>query len=237
MPEAPRFASPVDVERFGPYRVSTEPGDPRPWLRFSSRITADGSSGFAADAGRYHIYAGSFCPYAQRALIARLLSGLTDDIMSVSFVDQQRDARGWAFRATRGPDPVNGFELLREAYEATEPGFDGHVSVPTLWDRVQGRVVSNDYRTIEIDLATQFRAIAEPVVELYPAPLRFEIDELDSWLAHAVDRGTRVAAGADASAELAERELRAAFASLDERLGVSRSCSATRSRWPTSGCS
>jgi len=55
--------------------------------------------------------------------------------VSLSYVDDVRDGRGWAFRERRGPDPVNGFTFLAEAYEATEPGYDGHVSVPVLWDR------------------------------------------------------------------------------------------------------
>ncbi len=60
-------------------------------------------------------------------------------MVSLSYVDDDRDGRGWAFRERRGPDPVNGFTLLAQAYEATEPGYDGHVSVPVLWDRVTGK--------------------------------------------------------------------------------------------------
>jgi glutathionyl-hydroquinone reductase len=55
--------------------------------------------------------------------IARSLAGLSD-VVTISYVDGKRDGRGWAFRERNGPDPVNGFTLLREAYEATEEGFD-----------------------------------------------------------------------------------------------------------------
>ena len=129
-----RYASPVDTETYGAYRINRVPGDERPLYRFTGRVTADGSSGFRAEPGRYHIYAGWFCPWAQRTTIERALHGL-EDVVSVSYVDDARDGRGWAFREHHGADPVNGFELLRDAYNATEPDFDGHVSVPTLWDR------------------------------------------------------------------------------------------------------
>ena len=85
----------------------------------------------------------------------RKLLGLQEAI-SLSAVDPVRDGRGWAFRGGPGHslDPVNGFSLLREAYEATEPGYDGHVSVPVLWDRETGRIVSNNFPDITIDLDT-----------------------------------------------------------------------------------
>ena len=190
---AARIASAVDTERFGEYRIIQQPDDPRPLYRFEGRISNDGSTPYAAEAGRYHIYSGWFCPWAQRVTIAHALAGL-EDVISVSYVDGERDARGWAFRAKYGPDPVNGFTLLRDAYEATEPGFDGHVSVPTLWDRVTGRVVSNQFRTIGIDLATQFGALATAVIDTYPADLADEIEELDAWIGPNVNKGVHAAA-------------------------------------------
>lgn len=65
--------------------------------------------------------------------------------MSLSYVDDERDGRGWAFRERRGADPVSGFTFQAQAYEATEPGYDGHVSVPVLWDRRTGRIASNNF--------------------------------------------------------------------------------------------
>ncbi|MBI4934605.1 MAG: glutathione S-transferase C-terminal domain-containing protein [Actinobacteria bacterium] len=215
------FASPTDVDRYGEYRITREPGDDRPLYRFNGRITADGSSGFRADKGRYHLYAGWFCPYAQRAVIALKLAGL-DDIVSVSYVDGTRDARGWAFRETYGPDPVNGFTLLRDAYEATEPGFDGHVSVPTLWDRVTNTVVSNDFRGIGIDFATQFRAFAEPAVDTYPDDLADAIEDLDRWIGTAVTQGIAAAAGNGPDAPEQRRHLLDTFALVDRRLARQR---------------
>ena len=211
------FASPVDTERYGEYRVPQRPDDPRPLYRFAGRLTADGSSGFRAEPDRYHLYAGWACPWAQRVVLELAVNGLTE-VIPVTYVDDVRDGRGWAFRGTHGPDPVNGFALLREAYEATEPGFDGHVSVPTLWDTKTGRVVSNDYRTLGLDIATEFTGCRWPGIDTYPVRLREEIDALDRWVGPAVNRGVSRAVRARPEAEHARTELLGAFTRLDTLL-------------------
>jgi putative glutathione S-transferase len=221
-----RYASPVDTDRYGAYRISRPPDDSRPLYRFTERISADGSTGFGAEPGRYHLYGGWFCPWSQRVSIQVALNGLSD-VIGVSYVDDARDGRGWAFRELHGPDPVNGFELLRDAYEATEPGFDGHISTPTLWDRGTGdeqpaRVLSNNFATIGLDIATQFTQWADPAVNTYPEPLRAEIDDLDRWLGPAVNRGVSVAAGDGPDSAAARTELLDAFQTLDDRLAGQR---------------
>ncbi len=212
-----RFASPVDTDRYGTYRVTQRPDDPRPLYRFTGRLTRDGSSGYPAVPGRYHLYAGWFCPWAQRVVLELEVNGLADAV-SVSYVDGARDGRGWAFREPNGPDPVNGFTLLRDAYEITDPGFDGHVSVPTLWDTETDRIVSNDYRTLGLDLATEFPGLRHPGVDTYPVAHRAEIEELDGWVGPAVNQGVGRAAGDGPAAEQARSELHAAFRRLDARL-------------------
>jgi len=217
----PPYATPVDTDTFGEYRIVQDASDPRPLYRFEGRISTDGSTSFRAEPARYHVYSGWFCPWAQRVVITRNLAGL-EDIVSLSYVDGRRDGRGWAFREANGPDPVNGFTLLRDAYEATERGFIGHVSVPTLWDRVTGTVVSNEYRTIGIDLATQFRHLATPLVDTYPAHLAEAIEDLDTWIGPAVNQGVRFAAGDGSEAAEARARLLDAFGDLDRRLQTSR---------------
>lgn len=216
------FASPVDIGRYGAYRIDRSAGDTRPTYRFVNRVGVDDSERFPARPGAFHIYAGWFCPWAQRTTITRELAAL-QDVVSVSYVDGARDARGWAFRAANGPDPVNGFGLLREAYEATEPGFDGHISVPTLWSRAEHVVVSNNYHLIGIDLATKFGQFAGAgALDTYPLALRSQIEELDSWLGPVVNWGANAAAGGADAAEVARRELLGAFHDLDSRLASSR---------------
>ena len=191
-----RGASPVDFETFGDYTGRPKGAPPataefnRPAYPFQGRISADGSTGFPAQPGRYHLYVSWACPWAQRTAIVRSLLGL-DGVISLSAVDPIRDGRGWAFREGdgHGLDPVNGFAFLREAYEATEPGYDGHISVPVLWDSEQGRIVSNNFGDITIDLDTQFGQWAAPGVDLYPADQRAEIDELCGQIYTSVNNG------------------------------------------------
>jgi glutathionyl-hydroquinone reductase len=195
-------ASPVDFARFGDYgdfrpkRRPQQPADGKPgeFVRaaypFQGRITADGSSGYKAEPGRYHLYISWACPWASRTAIVRDLLGL-QDVISLSAVDPVRDGRGWAFRKGDGYDldPINGFALLRDAYEATEPGYDGHISVPVLWDKQQGKIVSNNFPDITIDLDTQFGRWADGAYDLYPEHLRQEIDELNDLVYATVNNG------------------------------------------------
>jgi glutathionyl-hydroquinone reductase len=221
--DTPRYASPVDYQAYGEYGPGRgfERGQSfqRPRYRFQGRITADGSSGYQAEPGRYHLYISWGCPWAQRTAIVRKLMGL-DDVVSLSYVDDQRDGRGWAFRERRGPDPVNGFRFLAEAYEATEPGYDGHVSVPALWDRNTSRLVSNNFPDITIDLGTQFGPWADPALDLYPVAIRAEIDTLNERVYLTVNNGTYLVAGAttEEDYERLRQLLIGTFDELDERL-------------------
>lgn len=217
---APAYAGPADVAAFGPYgpgRLDRQ--DDRPLYPFQGRISADGSSGYPAEPGRYHLYVSYVCPWAQRVAIVRDLAGLRD-VVSLSYVDDDRDGRGWAFRERRGHDPVNGFTLLAEAYEATEPGFPGHISVPVLWDRRTNRIVSNNYPDIPIDLGTQFGEWAVAGADLYPEALRGEIEALDEEIARDVSQGVHLAARATTQEDYERRRAQVidALERLDARL-------------------
>ena len=100
---------------------------------------------FRAEPGRYHLYVSLACPWAHRAIIVRRLLGL-ESAISMSVVDPIRDERGWAFREGpgHGPIPCAGFEFLSEAYLRTDPSFTGRYTVPCIWDRVTGRLVTNN---------------------------------------------------------------------------------------------
>jgi putative glutathione S-transferase len=214
-------ASPVDFDRYGAYGVKSRPatdgGFQRSPYLFRGRITADGRSGSPPEPGRYHLYISRACPWAHRSAIVRALLGL-EKVVSMSVVDPIRDGRGWAFREGpgHGPDPINGFALLSEAYQATEPGYDGHVSVPVLWDTMTGRVVSNNFPDISIDLGTRFREWAtSPEVDLYPQELRTEIDALNERVYADVNNGV-YRCGFAPSQEAYDRAVVALFSRLDE---------------------
>ncbi|HET9017887.1 MAG TPA: glutathione S-transferase family protein [Thermomicrobiaceae bacterium] len=189
------------------------------------RITADGSSGFTAEPGRYHLYVSLACPWAHRSIVARKLLGL-EETVSLSVVDPVRDERGWAFREGpgHGPDPVNGFQFLSEAYLATDPNYSGRFTVPCVWDRQTGRLVTNNFPDITIDLETQFAAFARPGVDLYPADLRGEIDAVNAIVFAEVNFGV-YRAGFATSQQAYEDAVDVVFARLDwleERLSRQR---------------
>src|SRR5213593_1468379 len=100
---------------------------------FREWISNDGSTPYAAGAGRYHLYVSLACPWASRTIIVRKLKGL-EEAIGMTIVDPIRDEKGWAFRDPSGKippgvpfdstDSINGFKYLREAYAATDPNFD-----------------------------------------------------------------------------------------------------------------
>ncbi|MET0762374.1 MAG: glutathione S-transferase family protein, partial [Thermoleophilaceae bacterium] len=87
-------------------------------------VTADGSSGFRAEPGRYHLYVSLACPWSQRAVIVRALKGLEESI-GISYAHPYRDDRGWAFDGEEFIDTVNGWEFLSTAYDETDPEYSG----------------------------------------------------------------------------------------------------------------
>jgi glutathionyl-hydroquinone reductase len=192
--------------------------------RFRRWVTADGTSDFPAEGGRYHLYVARACPWAHRTIIGRRLMGL-EDAISISFVDPIRDARGWAFTGRHEyDDPVNGFRFLSEAYQLTQPGFDDRVTVPVLWDKQTGTIVNNESSEILRMLSTVFAPLANHPVELYPAALAAEIDELSARIYDTVNNGVYKAGFSTGQRpyERAVLELFATLDQLDRRLAGSR---------------
>jgi putative glutathione S-transferase len=192
--------------------------------RFRNWVTADGSSGFAPETGRYHLYVARACPWAHRTIIGRLLMGL-EDAISISFLDPIRDERGWAFsQPGRYEDPVSGYHFLAEAYHAADPSFADRVTVPVLWDRRSGTIVNNESADILRMLSTVFAPLAEHPVTLYPSHLEGQIDELNAHIYEHVNNGV-YEAGFSTRQKVYERAVTGVFAvldELDERLGSSR---------------
>jgi glutathionyl-hydroquinone reductase len=161
--------------------------------RFRDRITADGSSGFKAERGRYQLYVAHGCPWAHRTLIYRALKKL-EDIISVAYVIPGLRRYGWTFENDPRfpdctPDMVNGFHYLHEAYTATDARYTGKVTVPTLWDKKTKRIINNESSEIIRMLNSEFDTITGNTVDYYPAPLRAEIDRLNERIYHNVNNG------------------------------------------------
>lgn len=165
-------------------QFAAESGSRGEWVRqanaFTFRVTADGTSGYPVESGRYHLIVSLACPWAHRSIIVRRLLGL-ERHLSMTVVDPIRDERGWRFTLSpHDRDPVSGAAYLSELYEATDPSFHGRWTVPTLWDRVTRRIVSNDYPQLTLDFETEWQALHGPgAPDLYPVDLRAEIDALN----------------------------------------------------------
>ena len=209
------------------FSLGAEAGDDGSFKRQESRfrewVSADGSTEFPAEAGRYHLYVSWACPWAHRAIIGRRLKGL-EDAIGVSVVDPIRDERGWAFTGGEYVDRVNGFRFLSEAYEATDPSFDGRHSVPVLWDTRTGRIVNNESADVLRMLNSGFGELAGGSVDLYPRSLRPAIDALGDWIYDNVNNAV-YAAGFATSQHVYEREALRLFGALevlDERLAHGR---------------
>ncbi len=145
---------------------------------FRDYITADGASGFKAEAGRYHLYVCLACPWAQRTLIMRSLKGL-EAAIGLSIVAPLLGENGWEFSDLPGtvPDSVNHAHYLREIYLKAAPNYTGRVTVPVLWDRQTDRIVNNESREIIRMFDLEFTSFSRADVDLYPVALRAEIDE------------------------------------------------------------
>jgi putative glutathione S-transferase len=158
--------------------------------RFTDRITADGGSGWPVEPGRYQLIVSLACPWASRAVLVRRLLGL-DEAIGLSVVDPIRDERGWRFTLDpAGRDPATGLEFLRDAYLATDPSYEGRVTVPVMYDLRTRRVVSNDYPQITLDFSTEWRAFhSQTAPDLYPEHLRADIDEINHLVFADVNNG------------------------------------------------
>jgi putative glutathione S-transferase len=192
---------------------------------FRNWVTEDGSSGYPAESGRYHLYVSLACPWAHRTIILRKLKHL-ESVIGMTVVDPIRDDRGWTFREGQGhsTDPVNGFHYLSEAYARMVPDYRGRVTVPVLWDCHTGRMVSNSDDDIMRMFNGAFNRFTDSQADFYPKELRSEIDQLNDYIYERVNNGV-YAAGFATSQTVYEMAVRSLFEALDEleaRLGQQR---------------
>ncbi|MEU0005185.1 glutathione S-transferase C-terminal domain-containing protein [Streptomyces sp. NPDC006314] len=146
---------------------------------FRDRVTADGRDGWPVAAGRYRLVVSRACPWASRAVVSRRLLGL-EDALPMAVADPVQDDRSWRFTLDPdGRDPVLGIRFLSEAYERRESDYPGGVSVPAVVDVPSGKLVTNDYQQLTLDLATEWTALHRAgAPDLYPAGRRDEIDQV-----------------------------------------------------------
>jgi len=198
-----------DTKKTGGRFVRTE-------AQFRDRVTADGSSGFKAESGRYHLYVSLACPWAHRTLIYRKLKGLEDHI-SVSVVNPLMLEHGWTFEDAPGvvPDTVNGARYLYEVYTAARRDYSGRVTVPVLWDTETSTIVNNESSEIIRMLDSEFEAIDSGGPEFCPTDLLPAIDEINAFVYDKINNGV-YKAGFATTQEAYEEAVRSLFAALDQ---------------------
>jgi len=158
---------------------------------FKNRVTADGSSGFKAESGRYHLYISYACPFAHRTLVLRELKGLQDAV-SVDVVYPHSD-NGWSFskdfEGTTG-DTVNHCSHIREIYLSSNPEYVGRFTVPVLFDKKQNVIVNNESGDIIEMFNSEFNEFAKnPSLDFYPNGMKQQLDEMIQYLQDNINSG------------------------------------------------
>ena len=155
-----------------------------------TRITRDGRDGYPIEPGRYRLVAARACPWASRAVIIRRLLGL-ENAISLAMCGPTHDRRSWTFDLDPGGvDPVLGYERLQQAYFARFPDYDRGITVPAIVDVSSKAVVTNDYKQMTLDFSTEWQEFhRRGAPDLYPEPLRSEMDEVMELVYQDVNNG------------------------------------------------
>lgn len=182
---------------------------------FRNFITADGSSGFPAASGRYHLYASDACPWAHRAVLYRVLKNLEPHIQLHS-VDQIPDGQGWALNEEGHIVPGTDMRVrfLHEIYSLSDPECTTRVTVPTIWDAQKRKVVSNESSEIIRMFNSEFTEIADPSPDFYPERLREEIDATNALVLEGVNNAIN-GCGRSSSQEAYAKSFKLLFDTLD----------------------
>jgi putative glutathione S-transferase len=204
-----------DTESSGGRFVREDAGY-RNWVTADGRPGPTGEGGFAAEAGRYHLYVSLACPWAHRTLILRSLKGL-EDVIGVSVVHPHMLEHGWSladdFPGATG-DAVHGFEYLHQLYVKARPDFTGRVTVPVLWDRERETIVSNESADILRMLDAAFDVHTDRGLRFSPPDLHKEIDAVNAPVYEHVNNGV-YRTGFATTQTAYEEAFRALFAELD----------------------
>ncbi len=162
-------------------------GFARPETSFRDHVALGGR--FPPEAGRYHLYVSLACPWAHRTLIFRCLKRLEGQI-SLSVTHWLMGEEGWTFDEGDGviPDP-SGAPALHEVYARADRHYTGRVTVPVLWDKQNGTIVSNESAEIVRMLNSAFDGCGAATGDYYPKALRPEINALNERIYVTVNNG------------------------------------------------
>ena len=163
----------------------------RNWITADGRPGPSGVGGFKAEPGRYHLYVSLACPWAHRTLIFRKLKNL-EDLISVSVVSPKMpDETGWSFDKSSGStgDDLLGKDFLWQVYTQVDPNYTGRVTVPVLWDKQTGTIVSNESSEIIRMFNSAFDELTGNSDDFYPEALREKIDTINARVYDDINNG------------------------------------------------
>jgi putative glutathione S-transferase len=196
------------------YETDSDGHFERPDTVFHDWVRADGSTDFAPEAGRYHLYVAWACPWAHRTLLTRKLKGL-EDAISISVVKPFMGDDGWTFGEGEHADTENGASFLRDIYKLADDRYTGRVTVPVLWDKKNKTIVSNESKLIIQMLDREFDELATRDITLFPEGMEDDIiAQMDDFY-EAVNNGV-YRCGFASTQKAYEESFDNLFAKLDE---------------------
>ncbi|KAG6828771.1 hypothetical protein H0H87_000874 [Tephrocybe sp. NHM501043] len=181
----------IDVTKF---KIEEDGSFKRPETVFRSFIEKGGI--FEPEVDRYHLYVSLACPWANRTLIVRKLKGL-ESFVTVTVVSPRMTKTGWPFANVdeypgADVDTLNGSEYVKDIYFKVNPDYQGRFSVPILWDKKTQTIVNNESAEIIRMFNTAFNDVLpadKAALDLYPEPLRAEIDTVNDWVYKDINNG------------------------------------------------
>ncbi len=187
----------------------------RNWITPDGSAGPSGEGGFPAEAGGYHLYVSLACPWAHRTLIFRKLKNL-EPLISVSVVaPKMPDETGWTFTGEGSTgDALFGKDNLWQVYTQADPHYTGRVTVPVLWDKQRGTIVSNESSEIIRMFNSAFNELTGNTDDFYPEELRGEIDAINARAYDDINNGV-YKAGFATSQDAYDEAVRKLFDALD----------------------
>ncbi|MEE2760879.1 MAG: glutathione S-transferase C-terminal domain-containing protein [Pseudomonadota bacterium] len=181
---------------------------------FRNWVSADGSTDFKAEAGRYHLYSSVSCPWAHRTELLRVLKKL-EGVIGLTGTQQTIGGEGWTFLEDHiVPGTDQRVKYLHEVYTLSEPSYTGRVTVPTLWDTKMRSIVSNESSEIIEMFNEAFTGLTPDTPDFYPEGLRDEVDAVNEMVLDGINNGVNIC-GRGVSQEAYDEAFAKLFATLD----------------------
>ncbi len=107
------------------------------------------------------------------------------DHISVDVVHPDMLGDGWTFETDGGPaqgDSLFGSQFAREIYQRAQPDVTTRVSVPILWDKQRGTIVSNESSEIIRMFNSAFDGITGDNQDFWPSGMRDDIEAVNQQI-------------------------------------------------------